>query len=215
MPIISISSVPSDIVDRSVIVLDLGFSEKKPSVGIASAGIPSLKEPEPLSFGDAIVRLNEALSDLARTGMTSCVLAIEAPLSIALTTAGAPCHRNFELQKHFKVGPASPKGWFYQAGANLTLGSTVLLRALNVPPGFTVHLCEAFYCAHEPGEVHPADEKVAAQLLAHLLASPGLALKEPKPDAPGGRIEVLPGLEGLIQDPPFVLLRKELELISA
>lgn len=215
MPMLSLSSIPEDIVDRSVIVLDLGFSEKKPSVGMASAGVPGLKDREPLSFGDAIVRLNGALFDLAGTGVTSCVLAIEAPLSIALTTAGAPCHRNFELKKHFKIGPTSPKGWFYQAGANLTLGSTVLLRALAVPQNFTVLVCEAFYCAHEPGEVHPADEKVAAELLAHLRASPGLSLKEPKPDAEGGRIEVLPGLEGLIQDPPFVLLRKELELIPA
>ena len=215
MPIVSPSAIPENIAELSLIVLDLGFSEKKPSVGIASANVPGLVVQEPLSFGEAIICINEAFSMLAGSSVASCVLAIEAPLSIALTEAGAPCHRNFELQRHFTVGPRSPKGWFYQAGANLTLGSTVLLRALKVPQNLRVFLCEAFYCSHEPGEVHAADEKVAAELLEHLRSSPGVSLKEPKPDTKGGRIEVLPGLENLIQDPPFVLMRKELELKSA
>ena len=141
-----------------------------------------------------------------------CLLLIEAPLSVALTPLGAPCHRQIELRSAYeKTGaPQSPKGWFYQAGANLSLGSIFFIRGLKVPEDLDVFLIEGFYCSIQRGTEHDSDAYVAEHLRDSLLAHSGKLLI--KPEAVDGKICPLPGLESLVNGIPAVLLRDGLTL---
>ena len=190
--------------------IDLGFSEEEPTVGVV---FQPDADPPGETFGDGICRVNSWLARMAAENENQCILVIEAPLSMALTSHGNPCHRQIELQRNYALGasPRGPKGWYYQAGANLSLGSTIFLSNLVVPDGLKILLVEGFYCRVSPDESPASHQQVAERLLQRLLH-----LKEPLvtplPDEPQGTVRVLPGMENLVEGIPGILLRDGLQL---
>ena len=157
--------------------------------------------------------VNNWLARLEEKNMKEAVLIVEAPLSIALTEAYNPCHRNIELQRNYEgAAPRTPKGWFYQAGAILCLGSSVFLSKLQVPKSLMpINIVEGFYCSILRGEVHAGDKAVAEHLLECFL-NPVTILHEPQAESEDGSVFLLPGLDPLIDGIPSVLLRHELKL---
>ena len=213
MPFNPITNIPEDVGSLPICVLDLGFAEDRTSVGLAW-NIPE-ETSEINQFGAAISSVNSWLNARSAETQRRVVLLLEAPLSMAFTDNGNPCHRNLELQRNYAPGraPRSPKGWWYQAGANLSLASIVFLRALEVPETVSVLLAEGFFCSISPDEQHPKDDEVARVLLTAIQEQAGLPLVVPKSEVNDGMVRVLPGLEGLITTVPGVLLRPELELL--
>jgi hypothetical protein len=216
MPIIPIQQVPKDVKKWPVLVIDMGFSETNRSAGMASAN-SGTAPPEDHRFSEIIGEVNTHLENLAADGKNSAILILEAPLSAAFTHEGNPCHRQIELQRNYLPGqrPRSPKGWYYQAGANLSLGSIQFLRSLDIPKAFELHLAEAFYCSVQANENHPDHHAVATELLEAFRGMPGKPLVKPSPETAGGKVVSLPGLEELVPGIPGVLLRPGLELSPA
>ena len=206
----ALQSIPENAMCIPICVIDLGFSERKPTLGI----VFSHEETEcSYTFGEGLIMVNNWLARLEEKNMTEAVLIVEAPLSMALTKAYNPCHRKIELQRNYEgAAPRTPKGWFYQAGANLCLGSSVFLSKLSIPKfPKSVHIVEGFYCSISPGEVHAEDMAVAKHLLK-CFRTPGTKLHEPKAQSEDGSVFLLPGLDPLIEGIPSVLLRHELTL---
>jgi hypothetical protein len=216
--------IPDDVSDLPACAIDLGFSELESSVGVAFYPNDG-NSPTENQFGLGVVRVNNWLRDLAqktsperakaeRANQTKCVLIVEAPLSMAMTQLGNPCHRQIELRRNYekKASPRSPKGWYYQAGANLSVGSVVLLKALIVPECVDVQLIEGFYCSVSADESHSSHKDVAKDLLSRLITQNGEALVEPLAESDGGSVMLLPGLDGLVEGIPGVLLRDGLQL---
>jgi hypothetical protein len=145
MPIIALQQITVDVSSLPSCAIDLGFSERGASIGISFYPINISTD---LRFGVGVSRVNKWINDLVSANQFRCVLILEAPLSMSMTKQGNPCHRDIELQRNYAAGhgPLSPKGWYYQAGANLSLGSTMFLRGLVVPRGLEIFLAEGFYC---------------------------------------------------------------------
>lgn len=210
MPIVAFETpVPANIADIPVCAIDLGFSESDPSVGITCSPATDCEQDEFL-FGDGVLLVNSWLENCRR----ECVLIVEAPLSMAMTASGNPCHRQIELQRNYQPGrsPRSPKGWYYQAGANLSLGSSLFLQKLFVPDQLTVRLIEGFYCSVSPDEGHATHRDVAAHMVACLYASVGQSLVTPLAEVANGIVQLLPGLQGIVSGIPRVLLRDGLDI---
>ena len=208
----SCQAIPPNGANIPVCAVDLGFAKEKLSLGIAFS---DRNEPVPgKSFGAGIEEVSTWLASVKNIGNTEAVLIIEAPLSMALTKANNPCHRQIELQRFYEenAAPVSPKGWFYQAGANLCLGSTIFLRNLTLPEGLKVWLIEGFYCSISLDEAHTDDPDVAA-LLVELFRDPAnCGLVEPKAESGSEAVTLLPGLEEIVEGVPRILLRRELRL---
>jgi hypothetical protein len=209
MPIIAYTNpVSTEIAKTPIFAVDLGFSESDPSVGFAYGQGTEIIAGEKI-FGDCIAEINSWL----QKQKNKCVLIVESPLTMALTAHGNPCHRQIELQRNYQRGraPRSPKGWYYQAGANLSLGSSVFLQRLIVPQNLTVELIEGFYCSISPDERHADHREVAQHLMQRLYSLAGSELVVPQAETEGGAVYLLPGLEGSIGGIPPVLLRDGLE----
>lgn len=205
------NALPHNIADLPACAIDLGFSESDTSVGIAFRPDFNGGGSE-LTFGDCINRVNDWLTHQHN----QCVIVVEAPLTMALTERGNPCHRHIELQRNYERGcaPRSPKGWYYQAGANLSLGSTILLRELRVPEGLIVLLVEGFYCSTTPDEVHASHQLVAESLLSRLHALAGQSLVTPRAEVCRGTVRLLPSLEDIVDGIPGILLREGLNMVA-
>ncbi len=194
-----------------VCAVDLGFSKTKVSTGVSVIlDGKNIVPPKPMQFATAI----QAMNNLLECDHQGLVLILEAPLSFAFTGDGNPCHRHIELRRSYKArsGPISPKGWFYQAGATLSLASLVFLKRLQIPENVVVHLIEGFYCNITKNECHPADPAVAEALAKQFCKRDRPPLIAPRSESCGGRIESLPGVPGLSDRVPPVLLRPELLL---
>jgi hypothetical protein len=193
--------------------VDLGFATaQNASNGITfSDGINQVIPPTALCFSAAVALLNQTLLQFQGRDAT---LILESPLSMAFDHAGNPCHRNVELGRNYRRGarPTTPKGWFYQAGANLTLGSVRFLRSLAIPDNVNVYLIEGFYCSIRPGEEHPPDQVVASILVEHFRSQDRAPLVQPLSETVGGPLQILHGLEDLVPFVPPVLLRPGLVL---
>jgi hypothetical protein len=209
MPIYAFTNpVSTDVPRTPIFAIDLGFSESDPSVGFAYSDGTEIVNGE-LLFGDCISEINAWL----RKQTNTCILIVEAPLTMALTVNGNPCHRQIELQRNYQRGraPRSPKGWYYQAGANLSLGSSVFLQKLLVPDNLILELIEGFYCSVSPDERHADHQEVARHLIRRLHSLVGSELVLPQAETEGGAVYLLPGLEGTINGIPPVLLRDGIE----
>jgi hypothetical protein len=209
----AIDTVPASIDAIPVCCIDLGFSEAETSLGLHFREGLAIESAE-VGFAEGILRINDWLKAVAAAKHRECALVIEAPLSMALTSIGNPCHRHIELQRSYEVrcAPRSPKGWYYQAGANLCLGSVIFLRELTVPADLAVLLVEGFFCSISPDEAHPSHLRVAQDLLAQLDELRGQRLVSPQAASEGGTVRVLPGLDTLVTQVPGVLLRRGLQL---
>lgn len=209
MPILPINQIPLNVAEMDCYVFDLGFAREAQSVGVATTLAPP--PTGPMTFSAALDFLNARLENAA----AEVLLIMEAPLSMGRTQQGNPCHRNVELKRYYQRGasPRSPKGWYYQAGANLSLGSILFLQAIQIPDHVNVLLAEGFYCSILPDEGHADDQQVASQLLHHALDQPGADLVVPLPERQGGSVVPLPGLAELFgHGVPGVLLRPGLQL---
>jgi hypothetical protein len=206
----TIDHVPENVGSLPICCVDLGFSQHNPTTGLAFSS--EYGHSSCCVFDEAITRANAWLTACHDRQQTTCLLLIEAPLSVALTSSGAPCHRHIELCGAYEksAAPQSPKGWFYQAGANLTLGSVFFIRGLKVPEGLSVYLIEGFYCSIEQGKKHDEDDFVAEHLRDLLLKRGGQPLV--KPQGVEGAIFLAPGLESLVNGIPAILLREGLAL---
>ncbi|MFO8007724.1 MAG: hypothetical protein R6V05_08320 [Candidatus Brocadiia bacterium] len=136
---------------RPVIALDLGYSAKRPSCGLACTGD---KDGEAHVFGEA-VRKTATRLDEDRFG--NAVLVLEAPLSMCHGPKGNP-----QLRGPFERG----RGWYYGAGALTLIAARRFLWELArlLPEGKEVALAEAFL-SNKPAPVpHPIDaEKIAGK----------------------------------------------------
>lgn len=213
MPLIAIQEIPGDVSELSVCSIDLGFAKNQPSTGIAFGANDNMESAE-MFFGEGVQLVNRWLEELVPKRRSHAVLILEAPLSMAMTADNNPCHRQIELPINYVPGhaPLSPKGWFYQAGANLSLGSTILLRQLHVPKKLKVLLVEGFYCRMGAGEPATPHVVVAQALITKLLENAGAALVTPSPETQGGTTRLLPGVEGIVDGIPGILLREGMRL---
>lgn len=197
--------------DLPVCAVDLGFSKKKFTTGVNFIhGSEQIIPPRTFVFSKAIAALNEQFANTQH----DIVLIVEAPLSIAFSADANPCHRQIELRRNYcaRKSPISPKGWFYQAGANLSLASMFFIRGLDVPKDVTVHLIEGFYCNIVKNDTHPADAHVAETLVTHFQDEKRPDLVAPRPENSDGIMQALPGIPALDGKFPPVLLRPELKL---
>lgn len=213
MTFAAVQIVPPNISVTPACCIDLGFSELDASMGLYFREGFDV-EPGEVIFAEGAKRTNIWLEKVAARNYGECVLVVEAPLSMALSQNGNPCHRHIELQRNYEKcgGPRSLKGWYYQAGANLSLGSVVLLRKLAIPSKLTVMLIEGFFCSIDPDEAHATHLRVAQDLLVRLDQMRGQQLVSPRPESQGGTLHILPGLEELVKEIPGILLRDGLQL---
>ncbi len=112
-----------------LIVVDIGYSSKKKSCGLAWTGKPSGNNFE---FGQAVEEIRKLLDYLANP-----VLVIEAALSTFHRHNGNPDYRG-----SFEKG----RGWYWGSGAVSLIAAQRLLRQLTKGPGLErpVLLAEAF-----------------------------------------------------------------------
>jgi hypothetical protein len=129
-----------------IIAVDIGYSAKVPSCGIAWTG---RERPICLQFGKAIGRVAELCVTFEQP-----VLVIEAALSTFHRQSGNP-----DIRGRFEVG----RGWYWGPGAVSTIAAARFLRELArlLPIGKRILLGEAFLSNKSDRTRHEAD---AAQI---------------------------------------------------
>ena len=147
---------------------------------------------------------------------------LEAPLSRAFSADGCPCHRDLELHRNYLASGKlkSPKGWFYGAGACMSLAAVAVLEFLRSPEfpdseKAPLYLVEGFFSKHaqEPTNIKHGHKCVAAHLLREALKSPAPALHFPLSECGGALRPLSKVLMGDLI--PSILLRRELHLKNA
>jgi hypothetical protein len=115
----------SSLTDCPVLAIDLGFSKRSKSCGVAWRDASGRPQSEGFRFGECIEQVAGRLK-----GHPKAVLIIEAPLSGLFTSNGNPIERgDFE-----RKGPSSSSGttryWYSGPGATTCLAVVFFLRQL-------------------------------------------------------------------------------------
>jgi hypothetical protein len=128
--------------ERPLVAVDMGFSGKSKSCGVALAASDEKSITKPYHFGTAVRTAAEFLRD-HRSG----VLILEAPLSGAFDAKRNPRARSgFEDRE-------KPRWWSFGAGAQMALAALYFCRQLDegLPGNVAVHLIEGFVVGDESG----------------------------------------------------------------
>ena len=151
----------TDAAQRPTVAVDVGFGNSSTS-GIAWSGtspdesnsdVDTLLTTNYGSCADEILRLAD--------GVPAFNLILEAPLFGAFDEDGNPMGR-LPLEKRGSV----TRYWYLQAGANVGLGASFLLRDLaNRPNRATIHLFEGFVSFKEGPSEHDEDAKLLLEEL--------------------------------------------------
>lgn len=146
--------------------VDLGFSGKSRSCGVASFDGKGPRSPVKRTFRECV---DDIATHVHRHG--DSVLVIEAPLSACFNARGNPCARGaFE-------GAPKPRWWSLCAGATMALVAQYHLRFVQQHSGDgTLHLIEGFVVGRDSG----ADETVASNLLASFSGQHSAAWFQPR-----------------------------------
>ena len=113
------------------VILDIGFSRDRPSCGLLIPG----EKPCCVQFGDA----RQRISRLVARGRRPINLLIEAPLSVAFSTAGNPTGRSIERLK------SQTRYWYSGLGCGVMVAALYLIHDLvTVRSRATVRLFEGF-----------------------------------------------------------------------
>jgi hypothetical protein len=135
-----------------LIVVDIGYSSKRKSCGLAWTGAPSGIN---LEFGQAVEEIRKLLDHLANP-----VLVLEAALSTFHRHSGNPDYRG-----SFEEG----RGWYWGSGAVSLIAAQRLLRQLTKDPGLEspVLLAEAFLSNKMRRTEHKSDAGVILRQFWH------------------------------------------------
>lgn len=125
---------------RRIVAVDLGYSEKARSCGLAWTGC---KSPCHRKFGEAISSVAELLNR-----NRGAVLVLEAALSTLHDRSGNPCLRG-EFER--------ARGWYWGPGACSTLAAQRFLSELAKQLQEPIHLAEAFLSNKEGRTRHTDD----------------------------------------------------------
>ena len=144
--------------DRPLIAVDIGYSSKRKTCGLAWSDKPL---GENFEFGQAVKKIRELLGQL-----NNPVLVIEAALSTFHRCNGNPCYRG-----DFEKG----RGWYWGSGAVSLIAAQRLLRQLTMDPGLEspVLLAEAFLSNKAQRTGHKSD---AEAILRQFWGTPPAAL---------------------------------------
>jgi hypothetical protein len=223
----TMTAIPEDVADYTICSIDMGFAKTQATVGLAfhlprsEAWNKFDSTPPESSFGDALKLLKDWLLNPNQTSLKGRILILEAPLSRAFSDQECPCHRDVELRRnYFKDGKLkSPKGWFYGAGACMSLAAFTMLEFLQslsfLDSGeMHLHLIEGFYSKHsaEGGDIKHTHTSVANHLLHETLKSPPPKLHFPRSECGRPLRSLSQELMGDLI--PSILLRRELQLID-
>jgi len=163
-----------------LIVVDLGFSTKKPTCGLRPPGDAPARNR---SFGPMARGVRRFLLD-----HPSAVLVLEAPLSGCFETNGNPRRRGTWEDADEENGA---KGWYHGAASTVALAAQRLLTLLAEDPdlrGRTIPLAEAFLTRAVPIDDHA---EVAQSIYDHfpvvepLWIDGGVVLHPAVPEPPG------------------------------
>ena len=143
-----------------LVVVDIGYSSKKKSCGVAWTGCAG---PKNYRFGEAIEVVGKQLSD-----KDEIVLVIEAPLSTFHNENGNP-----NIRGDFEKG----RGWYWGPGAPCTIAAHRFLNELaqNIEKRRPVLLAEAFLSNKPHRTEHSVD---AALILQHFWSTKPQSLAE-------------------------------------
>ncbi len=133
---------------RPVIAVDLGYSSKRPTCGVATS---ILGESKCYRFGDAVTRV----VDLC-VGQPKAVLVLEAVLSTSHNSQGNPCDRG-----GFEKG----RSWYYGPGAVTFLAAMRFLAELDkrLPERLVIDIAEAFLSNKAIRSRHESDAALIAK----------------------------------------------------
>jgi len=134
-----------------VVAVDLGFSGKKPTTGVAWS-LASQSDQKKLLFGEAVAFVAKQLRSLGEVA-----LVLEAPLSAVFDHLGNPLPRG-----DFERRPQS-RWWSVGPGAATALSALFFLRGLHCElktANITIHLVEGFVSGDDSGD----HDEVAAAL---------------------------------------------------
>ena len=95
---------------------DIGFSSSKPTCGFLAAG----EEACAVHFSELVARMTK----LARKSGPTLNLLIEAPLSVAFTSAGNPTHRSIEKRA------GESRCWYFGLGCGVMVASLYLIKSI-------------------------------------------------------------------------------------
>src|SRR5581483_8469267 len=115
---------PAALNDIRLVVVDIGYSSRKRSCGIAEENEDGTVGPEhEFTFGRTVEFLLDHLQAGGSARRRSRVLVLEAPLSTRHDEKGNPATRG-----QFEVG----RGWYHGPGAVATLAAARLLEVLGM-----------------------------------------------------------------------------------
>src|SRR5207248_2981729 len=134
--------------ERPVVALDIGYSAKRRTCGVAS---PSNPDGKCWSFSEALEQIGELLSELP-----DAVLVIEAPLSSMHVNDGNP-----GIRGEFEKG----RGWYCGPGAVSYVAAARFLGVLHrrLPKDAQVSLAEAFLSNKTERTNHAKDASIIAR----------------------------------------------------
>ena len=138
--------------EHPLVAVDMGFSGKSKSCGVALAAPDENPSAKPYHFGTAAKTAAEFLRD-NRGG----VLILEAPLSGAFDAK-----RNPRARSGFEDGE-KPRWWSFGAGAQMALAALYFCRRLDelLPKNLGVHLVEGFVVGDESGKHADVADRLA------------------------------------------------------
>ncbi len=138
--------------EHPLVAVDMGFSGKSKSCGVALAAPDETPSAKPYHFGTAAKTAAEFIRD-NRGG----VLILEAPLSGAFDAK-----RNPRARSGFEDGD-KPRWWSFGAGAQMALAALYFCRRLDelLPRNLAVHLIEGFVVGDESGKHEEVAERLA------------------------------------------------------
>jgi hypothetical protein len=111
-----------------VVAVDLGFSEKARSCGVAWRRGDASPETRALRFGECVGHLERLVANSDRSEMA---LIIEAPLSSRFDAERNPIPRHFEETPGQRVWSERGRGWYHGGGAVVALGALFFLFRLR------------------------------------------------------------------------------------
>jgi ribonuclease HI len=190
-----------------VIAIDLGFSEKAATCGVAWRSDAAKTEIRATTFAECV----SLVAELIRRGPAGEVaLILEAPLSGCFNAEGNPIARDFDAKRGDGRSLESGRGWYYGAGASVTLAAVFFLRRLRdalaaTDADVTVSLFEGFVTFKQQATEHTDD---ARRLLEHFVSDDGA--REVRAPAGGTLVTVLDLLGAFSRNAPLVLMPETL-----
>lgn len=147
--------------EHPLVAVDMGFSSKSKSCGIALSASDEKPSAAPHRFGTAV----ETACEFLRRNRGG-VLILEAPLSAAFNPK-----RNPRSRGDFEDGD-KPRWWSFGAGAQMALAALYFCRRLDelLPKNLAVHLIEGFVVGDESGKHADVADRLARAFRGQCLA---------------------------------------------